>query len=46
MKSSNILDFRKMVDVNIPIIYICNYDFVRVDALIAEAVAGDRKSVV
>lgn len=40
MKSSNILDFRKMVDVNIPIIYICNYDFVRVDALIAEAVAG------
>ncbi len=29
-----------MVDVNMPIIYICNYDFVRVDALIAESVAG------
>lgn len=40
MKSSNILDFRKMVDVNMPIIYICNYDFVRVDALIAESVGS------
>ncbi len=40
MKSSNVLDFRKMVDVNTPIVYICNYDFVRVEALIAESVSG------
>lgn len=40
MTDSNVLDFRKMVDVNTPIIYICNYDFVRVDALVAESVSG------
>lgn len=36
-------DFNKMIDVNTPIIYIQDYDFVRVDALIKEVVGKDSK---
>lgn len=38
MNDKVISDFRKMLDVNIPIIYIHNHDFVRVDEMIADAV--------
>lgn len=42
MTNSIILDFQKMIDVNAPIIYIQDYDFARVDELIAK-VAGNQK---
>ena len=42
MKSKVISNFQKMIDVNSPIIYINDYDFVRVDALIKEAI-GKKK---
>lgn len=35
-------DFQKMIDVNIPIIYINDYDFVRVDELIDEVTKGKK----
>ena len=38
MNDKIISDFQKMLDVNIPIIYIHNHDFVRVDEMIAQAV--------
>ena len=38
MNDKVISDFQKMLDVNIPIIYIHNHDFVRVDEMIADAV--------
>lgn len=38
MNDKVISDFQKMLDVNIPIIYIHNHDFVRVDEMIAQAV--------
>lgn len=36
--SKEVLDFQKMLDVNIPIIFIHNHDFVRVDEMISEAI--------
>lgn len=36
-------NFEKMIDVNTPIIYINDYDFARVDELIAEVVGGHKK---
>lgn len=41
MNNSIISDFQKMIDVNTPIIYIEDYDFVRVDEIIKEVV-GER----
>ena len=38
MNTKVISAFQKMIDVNTPIIYIHDYDFVRVDALIKEVV--------
>lgn len=38
MNKKTISDFNKMIDVNTPIIYIQDYDFVRVDELIANVV--------
>lgn len=39
MNSTVISSFQKMIDVNTPIIYIHDYDFVRVDELIRQVVA-------
>lgn len=36
-------NFQKMIDVNLPIIYINDFDFARIDALIREAVGSGRK---
>lgn len=41
MNDKVISDFQKMLDVNIPIIYIHNHDFVRVDEMIFQAVGKD-----
>lgn len=41
METSAISNFQKMVDVNLPIIYIQDFDFARVDAFIREAVGDD-----
>lgn len=41
METSAISNFQKMVDVNLPIIYIQDFDFARVDAFIREAVGED-----
>ena len=40
-----ILDLEKMIDVNTPIIYIHDYDFVRIDNIIYNAI-GDRAKIV
>ena len=42
MNTKVISAFRKMIDVNTPIIYIHDYDFVRVDALIKEVVPNKK----
>lgn len=42
MASKVISDFQKMIDVNTPIIYINDYDFVRMDAIIAEIVGKNK----
>ena len=42
MNSTVISSFQKMIDVNTPIIYIHDYDFVRVDELIRQVV-GEKK---
>lgn len=42
MNNNVIRSFRKMIEVNLPIIYIEDFDFVRVDEIIMEAV-GDAK---
>lgn len=39
MNNTVISSFQKMIDVNTPIIYIHDYDFVRVDELIRQVVA-------
>ena len=42
--NSNIIDkFRKLIDVNTPIIYIQDYDFVRVDEFIERCTRGSKK---
>lgn len=38
MKESSIKELKKMIDVNIPIIYINDYDFIRMDEIIYEAI--------
>ncbi len=38
MNTKIVSNLQKMIDVNTPIIYICDYDFVRVDELIAQAI--------
>lgn len=43
MNDKLISDFQKMLDVNIPIIYIHNHDFVRVDEMISRAVGKNVK---
>jgi len=35
-------NLQKMIDVNTPIIYICDYDFVRVDELIVQAIGKEK----
>ena len=41
--SNNVCDsLKKMIDVNTPIIYICDYDFVRIDDIILKSL-GKRK---
>lgn len=42
MNSSIVSSFHKMIDVNTPIIYINDFDFVRVDELIRSVVSGKR----
>lgn len=42
MNSTVTSSFQKMIDVNTPIIYIHDYDFVRVDELIRQVVAGKK----
>ncbi len=42
MNSTVISSFQKMIDVNIPIIYIHDYDFVRIDELIRQVVGGKK----
>ncbi len=42
MASKIISDFQKMIDVNTPIIYINDYDFVRMDEIIAEIVGKNK----
>lgn len=43
MNAKIVSSLQKMIDVNTPIIYICDYDFVRVDELIVQAI--DKKKV-
>ena len=43
MNNKIVSNLQKMIDVNTPIIYICDYDFVRVDELIVQAI--DKKKV-
>jgi len=38
MNTKIVFNLQKMIDVNTPIIYICDYDFVRVDELIVQAI--------
>lgn len=40
MKTSTIFQLQKMIDVNTPLIYINDYDFVRVDRVIYQAIQG------
>lgn len=42
METSALFRFQKMVDVNLPIIYIQNFDFARVDAFISQAIGGTK----
>ena len=42
MNKKIISDFQKMIDVNIPIIYINDYDFVRLDEIITEIVGNSK----
>lgn len=42
MNKKVISNFQKMIDVNIPIIYINDYDFVRIDEIIAEIVGNSK----
>lgn len=42
MNKKVISDFQKMIDVNTPIIYINDYDFVRIDEIIAEIVGNSK----
>lgn len=42
MSKKIISDFQKMIDVNTPIIYINEYDFVRVDALIVDVIGKQK----
>ena len=42
MNKKIISDFQKMIDVNIPIIYINDYDFVRIDEIITEIVGNSK----
>ena len=42
MNSTVISSFQKMIDVNTPIIYIHDYDFIRIDELIRQVVAGKK----
>ena len=43
MKTAVISDFQKYIDVNLPIIYINDFDFARVDELIGKVVGKDAK---
>lgn len=38
MNTKIVFNLQKMIDVNTPIIYICDYDFVRIDELIVQAI--------
>lgn len=42
MNKKVITDFQKMIDVNTPIIYINDYDFVRIDEIIVEIVGNSK----
>ena len=42
MNKKIISDFQKMIDVNTPIIYINDYDFVRIDEIIKEIVGNSK----
>ena len=42
MNSAVISSFQKMIDVNTPVIYIHDYDFVRVDSLISQVINGKK----
>ena len=42
MNKKIISDFQKMIDVNTPIIYINDYDFVRIDEIISEIVGKSK----
>lgn len=42
MNKKVISDFQKMIDVNTPIIYINDYDFVRIDEIIVEIVGNSK----
>lgn len=42
MNKKIISDFQKMIDVNTPIIYINDYDFVRIDEIIEEIVGNSK----
>lgn len=45
MNKNVVSQFKKMIDVNLPIIYIEDFDFVRVDEVIFESVGKDSKIV-
>ena len=42
MNKKVISDFQKMINVNTPIIYINDYDFVRIDEIIVEIVGNSK----
>ena len=42
MDNKLIDDFRKLLDVNVPIIFIHDFDFARVDAFLSEALGGTK----
>lgn len=42
MNDCKIRSFQRMIDVNIPIIYIHDYDFVRIDELILQVTANKK----
>ena len=45
MRNKVISNFQKMIDVNIPIVYIHDFDFVRVDDMIQQAVGNKNKHI-
>ncbi len=45
MSNKVINNLQKMIDVNIPIIYIHDFDFARVDEMIKQAVGGNNKNI-